>query len=55
MGQFRSRLVSQSTVLDTCNQTWILDANPADSVTTILGRFADAGFGPDEVVALLAS
>jgi Peroxidase len=28
---------------------------PFDSVDTILSRFADAGFNPDEVVALLAS
>lgn len=28
---------------------------PTDSVTAILERFADAGFSPDEVVALLSS
>lgn len=28
---------------------------PTDSVTAILERFADAGFTPDEVVALLSS
>jgi len=28
---------------------------PTDSVTSILARFADAGFSPSEVVALLAS
>lgn len=28
---------------------------PTDSVTTILARFADAGFSPEETVALLAS
>ncbi|KAI0256111.1 manganese peroxidase 3 [Lactifluus subvellereus] len=35
----------------------ISDSNiyPIDDVTTILARFEDVGFGPDEVVALLAS
>ena len=28
---------------------------PFDSVDSILARFSSAGFGPDEVVALLAS
>ena len=28
---------------------------PTDSVTKILARFADAGFSPSEVVALLSS
>jgi hypothetical protein len=55
MGQSQSRFVSQSAVLDICNGTWILDTNLADSVTTILDRFKDAGFEAVEVVALLAS
>ncbi|KAI0832313.1 manganese peroxidase isozyme precursor [Trametes gibbosa] len=33
----------------------LLVPEPFDSVTKILARFADAGFTPDEVVALLAS
>ncbi|KAL1946916.1 hypothetical protein VTO73DRAFT_15020 [Trametes versicolor] len=33
----------------------LLVPEPFDSVTKILARFADAGFSPDEVVALLAS
>jgi len=33
----------------------LLVPEPFDSITTILARFADAGFSPEEVVALLAS
>jgi hypothetical protein len=46
-----------ASIIDMGQQIWISDAPvyPTDDVTTILARFDDAGFGPDEVVALLAS
>lgn len=40
---------------DSDNQGDSFDAWLVDTVTKILARFADAGFSPDEVVALLAS
>lgn len=35
--------------------TDLLRLCPSDTVTSILARFADAGFSPEEVIALLAS